>query len=210
MSEKTVFQTMREYDITNDLKVKNNLNYLPWSSAWGIIKELYPTATYNTVKTDNGCIYHTDGKTCWVETSLTIEGETQNETLAVMNFKNQSISADTVASTDVNKSLKRCLTKNAALFGLGLSLWNGEELSEAAKKAKDEKSKEDIAVAAELATKKEEIIALAASKKDAGVDATQIYAVIVKYTGKKNPNALSDIETANKVYDEINNMGVNN
>ena len=141
-NNKSTFDVLEEVDITSDLKEKNKLSYLPWSSAWAIVKRLYPSSTYTPVKSEDDCLYHTDGKTCWVETSVTIQDETQNECLAVMNHRNQAISADEVTSVDINKSIKRCLTKNLALFGLGLSLWNGEELSDAAKRVRNEKTEQ--------------------------------------------------------------------
>lgn len=214
MSEKSVFQTLSAIDVSDKLKKKNGMNYLPWSSAWAITKEHFPDATYHVVKTENGCLYHTDSKTCWVETSVTIQGETQNETLAVMDHKNQAISADVIASTQFEKSIKRCLVKNCALFGLGLSLWNGEELSDAAKVTRAKKKEEDEA--AELERKKAEvalnqenakIVELCTAKKENGVDANKMYAIIEKYTGgKKNPNAIKSIEDSQACYKEIEAM----
>ena len=214
MSEKSVFQTLSAIDVSDKLKKKNGMNYLPWSSAWAITKEHFPDATYHVVKTEDGCLYHTDGKTCWVETSVTIQGETQNETLAVMDHKNQAISADVIASTQFEKSIKRCLVKNCALFGLGLSLWNGEELSDAAKVTRAKKQEADEA--AELERKKAEValsqenakvIELCKSKVAAGIDQAKLYAVVEKYTGgKKNPNAIKNIEDSQACYKEIQAM----
>lgn len=214
MSEKSVFAVLSAVDVTDKLKKKNNMSYLPWSSAWEIVKNNFPDATYEVHKTEDGCIYHTDGKTCWVETSVTIAGETQTELLAVMNHRNASITADEVMSTEVNKSIKRCLVKNCALFGLGLSLWNGEELSDAAKVTRAKKKEEDEA--AELERKKAEvvlnqenakIVELCTSMKEKGIDANKMYAVIEKYTGgKKNPNAIKSIEDSQACYKEIKAM----
>lgn len=90
---------------------------------------------YEVVKAENGCIYHTDGKTCWVETCVTIGAESQTEVLAVMDHRNQSIPYESITSTAVAKAIKRCLVKNLALFGLDLNLWYAEEVSESAKAA---------------------------------------------------------------------------
>lgn len=214
MAETNVFATLSAIDITDKLKEKNKMSYLPWSSAWAIVKEHFPEATYEIVKTETGCLYHTDGKTCWVETSLTIGGETQNETLAVMDFKNASIPADTVQSTQFSKSIKRCLVKNAALFGLGLSLWNGEELSDTAKATRAKKKAEEDAadeerkkLEAALAAENAKIIALAKSKITSGIDSDTLYEVVKKYAGgKKNPNAISTMEASMKCYEEIDAM----
>lgn len=210
----SVFAVLSAVDITDKLKKKNNLSYLPWSSAWEIIKNHYPDAVYAPVKTPDGCLYHTDGKTCWVETSLTIAGETQNETLAVMDHKNQSISVDVIASTNFEKSIKRCLVKNAALFGLGLSLWNGEELSDAAKTTRAKKQEEEEAAekerrkqAAALSLENAKIVELCKTKIEAGVSQADLYAVVEKYTGgKKNPNAITTMEESKACYAEIKAM----
>lgn len=207
MSEKSTFAVLSAVDVTDKLKKKNNMSYLPWSSAWEIVKNNFPDATYTVNKTPEGCIYHTDGKTCWVETSITINGETQTELLAVMNHRNASISADEVMSTEVNKSIKRCLVKNAALFGLGLSLWNGEELSDAAKETKKKKEKAEAVEAAALAAENAKIVALCKDKIAKGVNQASLYAVIERYTGgKKNPNAIETIEESHACYEEISKM----
>lgn len=214
-ARKSVFATLSAIDITDKLKKKQNLSYLPWSSAWAIIKSHYPDATYRPVPDANGCLYHTDGKTCWVETSLTIAGETQNETLAVMDHRNASIPADTIQSTHFGKSLKRCLVKNAALFGLGLSLWNGEELSDEAKATRKRKQQEDAEAEkkekAALTAENAKIIELAKQKIDAGVDKDTVYAIVQKYSGgKKNPNAIQSLEDSEACYQEIENLKEDN
>lgn len=214
MSEKSVFETLNALDVSDSHKKKGNNTYLPWSVAWAEIKKLYPDAVCVPVKSPEGNLYHTDGKTCWVETSMTINGETQNEVLAVMNHRNASIAVDEVTSTDFARSLKRCMVKNAALFGLDLNLWNGEELSDAAKVTRAKKQAEDEA--AELERRKAEavlvksrakIIELCSTKKEQGVDPTKMYAIIEKYTGgKKNPNAIKSIEDSQACYKEIEAM----
>ena len=146
--EKSVFQILNEYDITEHLKKKDRIIYLPWSKAWMIVKSLFPSAKFTINKAADGCIYHTDGKTAWVEVSITINDQTETESLAVMDFRNKSIPIDTITSADAEKSIKRCLVKCAALHGLGLSLWTGEELSSAARKKKEDDFGEDALVLA--------------------------------------------------------------
>lgn len=214
MAETNVFAVLSAIDISGKLQKKNGLSYLPWSTAWAIIKEHYPDAECHPIKTESGCLYHTDGKTCWVETSMTIAGETQNETLAVMDHKNQAIACDVVTSTQFEKSIKRCLVKNAALFGLGLSLWNGEELSDAAKRARASKQaadaeaeKEKKKAEAVLTAENAKLIELCKTKIASGISQDTLYAIVAKYTGgKKNPNAISTLEDSKACYQEINGM----
>ena len=52
------------------------------------------------------------------------------EYLPVMDYKNKSISVETVTSVDVNKAVQRSLTKAAARHGLGLYIYAGEDLPE--------------------------------------------------------------------------------
>ncbi len=47
-----------------------------------------------------------------------------------MDFRNNSIPADQVTSTAVNKAIQRCLTKAIARLGLGLYIYAGEDLPE--------------------------------------------------------------------------------
>lgn len=200
--KQSVFDVLYAYDVSNQLKEKNGMKYLPWSSAWATIKTLYPSSTYRIIKTENGCNYHTDGKTCWVETELTIEGESQTEQLAVMNFKNAAIPLENVTSVDVNKSIKRCFVKNAALFGLGLSLWNGEELSEPAKEKRKEKQTEE----SEIKELRAEIIAKAKQLIGNGVVSDEIYSLIEKIAGNRNPNSIKDKSLCKKVIDALDQM----
>lgn len=194
--EKTIFQTLSEIDITSKIKKKNKMDYLPWSSAWDFVKNKFPNATYRIVKTEDGCIYHNDGRTCWVETEMTINNETQTEILPVLNFKNQSISLDELTSSDVNKSIKRCLVKNLALFGLGLSLWNGEELSDNAKKKKVDDSEA-------LKKVQKSMIDILKAKVDDGCDKTKLFAFVENLIGSKNPSNVKDIDVLNKAIETV-------
>ena len=68
-----------------------------------------------------------------VSTSVTADGLTYDMWLPVMDMRNKSIMQPT--SYDVNKSIMRCLTKNLAMFGLGLYIYAGEDLPEDEQKA---------------------------------------------------------------------------
>lgn len=131
---KSVFETLNNIDVSKKVKEKNSLTYLPWSSAWAEVKKLYPDATFEVIpQTDqfgNKRPWHDDGKSGWVEVAVTINGQTLTETLAIMDFKNKAIPADQITSTDANKSYKRCLVKCLAMHGLGLYIYEGEDVPE--------------------------------------------------------------------------------
>lgn len=208
--QKSVFDTLNEYDISTMIKEKATksvkLKYLPWSTAWKIIKTLYPDAQKSIIKDENGNLYHTDGKTCWVETSMTIGGETQYEELPVMNYANQSVPLGEITSMDVNKAKQRCYTKNAALFGLGLSLWVGEELSEEAKKKKKEKLVQDEKEHAILEEKRGLILNKAKELIQSGVDRDVVYNELKKISGKINPNLIESIEDCDNALNKLNEI----
>ena len=131
MSEKnSIFKTLFEINVNDHVEKKNGLSYLSWAYAWGEVKKLYPEANYKVYETENGCIYFTDGRTCWVKTGVIIEGLEHIEYLPIMDYKNKSIPIENVTSFDVNKSIQRSLTKALARHGLGLYLYSGEDLPE--------------------------------------------------------------------------------
>lgn len=182
--------------MSGKVKPKNGMNYLPWASAWAYIKEYFPRSSYTVVRDDNGNLYHTDGKTCWVETVLSINGETQEEQLAIMDNRNKSVPADQVESTMVNKAIKRCLTKNAALFGLGLNLWYGEELSDEAKRTKAKK-------VSDLDVLKGKVVSICKELVSKGVDSKALYASIADMSGHQNPTKITDVETLKIVLERL-------
>lgn len=124
------FETLNKINVNEHTEKKNGLTYLSWAWAWAEVKKAFPEATYTIYEDQNGCFYHTDGKTAWVKTGVTIEGIEMIEYLPVMDFRNKSIPVDNVTSFDVNKTIQRSLTKACARHGLGLYIYAGEDLPE--------------------------------------------------------------------------------
>ena len=129
----SVFDVLNSINVNEHTEKKNNLTYLSWAWAWSKVKEHYPDAFYTIYENKDGLFYHTDGRTCWVKTGVTINGLEHIEYLPVMDNRNQSIGVDRVTSFDVNKAIQRSLTKAAARHGLGLYIYAGEDLPEAVK-----------------------------------------------------------------------------
>ena len=127
---KSVFKTLFEGNVNDHVEKKNGLSYLSWPYAWGEVKKLYPEANYKVYETENGCIFFTDGRTCWVKTGVIIEGLEHIEYLPIMDYRNKSIPLENVMSFDINKAIQRSLTKALARHGLGLYLYSGEDLPE--------------------------------------------------------------------------------
>lgn len=124
------FKTLNDVNVNEHTEQKNGLTYLSWAWAWGEVKRRFPDATYKVYENTDGWNYHTDGRTCWVKTGVTICGIEHIEFLPVMDFKNRSIPYDAVTSFDVNKAIQRSLTKAVARHGLGLYIYAGEDLPE--------------------------------------------------------------------------------
>ena len=129
-AKKSVFEVLNAVNCNEHTEKKNGLTYLSWAWAWAEVKKRYPSATYTIYENKDGLLYHTDGKTAWVKTGVTIEGIELIEYLPVMNYKNESISLDRLTSFDVNKTVQRSLTKACARHGLGLYIYAGEDLPE--------------------------------------------------------------------------------
>ena len=124
------FNDLYSVNVNGHTEKKNNLTYLSWAWAWGEIKKKHPDATYTVYENADGWNYHTDGRTCWVKTGVTVNGIEHIEYLPVMDYKNKSISTENVTSFDVNKAIQRSLTKACARHGLGLYIYAGEDLPE--------------------------------------------------------------------------------
>ena len=141
------FNDLYAVNVNGHTEKKNGLTYLSWAWAWGEIKKKHPDATYTVYENADGWNYHTDGRTCWVKTGVTVNGIEHIEYLPVMDYKNKSISIENVTSFDVNKAIQRSLTKACARHGLGLYIYAGEDLpeEEAAEKQDASRNAKNIA-----------------------------------------------------------------
>jgi hypothetical protein len=137
MAEKNYFEVLNNIDVGDKIEKKNGLSYLSWAWAWGEIKKRHPDAIYTIYENADGLFYHTDGKTAWVKTGVTVNGIEHIEYLPVMDYKNKSIPIEDITSTDVNKAIQRSLTKAVARHGLGLYIYAGEDLPEEKKGTTD-------------------------------------------------------------------------
>ena len=133
------FKTLSAINVNERTEKKGKLTYLSWSWAWSEFKSACPDATYKVWRDDAGNPYTGNSTQGYmVYTSVTAGEETHEMWLPVMDFKNKALLNAT--STDINKTIMRCLTKNLAMFGLGLYIYAGEDLPEEDQAEADRKS----------------------------------------------------------------------
>jgi hypothetical protein len=135
----SVFERLSAINVNEHVEKKSNLSYLSWAWAWSEVKRACPDARYDIKETDYD---ETLGFMC--HTTVTIEGETLEMWLPVMDGANKSMlkvpytyktkygekSVEGATTFDINKTIMRCLVKNLAMFGLGLYIFAGEDLPE--------------------------------------------------------------------------------
>ena len=143
------FSTLYAINVNEYVERKNGLTYLSWANAWAEFKKVYPEATYEVVKFDGKPYVYDENLGYMCYTTVTVEGLTHEMWLPVMDGANKAMKAvpytykvksygkeveKTVQAAtmfDINKTIMRCLTKNLAMFGLGLYIYAGEDLPEA-------------------------------------------------------------------------------
>lgn len=128
--EGNYFTELNSVNVSDKVEKKNGLSYLSWAYAWGELKKKHPNATYTVYENAQGWNYHTDGRTAWVKTGVTVDGIEHIEYLPIMDARNRSIPLEAINSFDVNKAIQRSLTKAVARHGLGLYVYAGEDLPE--------------------------------------------------------------------------------
>lgn len=154
----SIFETLNSVNVNDHIEKKNGLSYLAWAFAWAEVKKAFPDATYTIYENKDGWFYHTDGKTAWVKTGVTINGLEHIEYLPVMDMRNKSIPLDNVTSFDVNKAIQRSLTKACARHGLGLYIYAGEDLPESEQTPVERPIKDE---AVEMGLVRNQILAMA-------------------------------------------------
>lgn len=147
--ENNFFEVLNNINVNEHTENKNGLTYLSWAWAVAEMSKKFPDMVYEVCKFDNGngvmLPYMYDENTGYMcMTKVTICGITKEMWLPVMDNNNNAMknvpytiqtkykSVDVKPATmfDVNKTIMRCLTKNLAMFGLGLYIYAGEDLPE--------------------------------------------------------------------------------
>lgn len=121
------FNKVSNIDVSKMTEEKNGLTYLSWAMAWKEFCKVYPNARYEIVKNEKNLPYFKDDEVGYmVYTRVTVDELTHEMWLPVLDFKNKPMMKPNMF--DINKTVMRCLTKNLAMFGLGLHVYTGEDL----------------------------------------------------------------------------------
>ena len=147
-----VWAAFREIDV-DKYKTKNpqtKVDYITWAKVWQLIMERYPMSYYEFSE-DHVTGMGDDGpsNTVMVNCKLTIVGAkhedgsggevsaTREMWLPVMESYGQFKAIRNPTVRDISDARMRCLVKCAAMFGLGLEMWAGEDMHEAIDKSRE-------------------------------------------------------------------------
>lgn len=138
MSEQSLFEQLNQLNVNEHVDKKNGLSYLSWSYAHQELKKVDPNYTVKVheyphpeITTEQYFVpYLATPEGYSVTVSITIKGQTETETLPVLDFKNKAVPYKQADMFQINKTYKRCFVKAAALHGLGLYIYNGDVMPE--------------------------------------------------------------------------------
>ena len=136
--KKENFENLYNIDLKKYIeKDYKGLSYLSWATAYKIAMEKDPTMTYQVYTDTDGLPFFSRGNVHFVKTRIVMFGEIKEMMLPVMDNKHNAVTEPN--SRQINDNIMRCLVKNLAMFGLGLSLYIKEDLQEIIAEDKKEK-----------------------------------------------------------------------
>lgn len=147
--QKSNFELLNNLNVNAKTEKKNNLTYLSWAWAWTEFCKVHPDATYKllpyTYDENLGYMVYTeviaDGikRPMWlpVMDGANKAMKSTEYTYKVKEYKNRQWTGNYIdkgveqaSMFDINTAYMRCLTKNLAMFGLGLYIYAGEDIPE--------------------------------------------------------------------------------
>jgi len=119
------YAELRKLDVSKYVEKKNGLSYLSW--AWAVDQLLLADAAATwDYRWADGVPFIRIGETAMVFCTVTCGGVARTAQLPVMDHRNKPI--PNPDSFQVNTAMQRCLAKAIALHGIGLYIYNGEDL----------------------------------------------------------------------------------
>ena len=143
--EGNYFARLTQVNVSAHVEKKGQFSYLSWPYAVAQLRLADPTASWEVRRFD-GLPYLKTEAGHFVEVAVTVQGITLSQIHPVLDGKNRPIFEPT--AFDINTSIQRCLVKAIALHGLGLYIYAGEDLPNAAVAADEP---DEAQVAADMA-----------------------------------------------------------
>lgn len=128
--EQSPYNKLRAINVSDKIEKKGNLSYLSWAWAVDTLLQNDPNATWVYAEPISF------GDTLMVFCSVEAFGKVMTAQLPVMDHRNKAIANPD--AFQVNVAMQRCLAKAIALHGIGLYIYNGEDLPEAPKMTREE------------------------------------------------------------------------
>lgn len=203
----TVEKFTENYDIVVKDDIKTNfkgLSYLAWAKAWRLLKEKDPDADYEIVCSENGIIWEQLG-TYLVRTRVTAFEQTKEMWLSIMDNNHNAVKlepydiklktttqhVDAMDSNHVSNALVRCLTKNIAMFGIGLKLYEGEDIpveSESSSNITKKNKQDKLTPQEKLSNLCKEILSDKPDKRP------KVLEILKEYDPKGNPKNMTAVQ----------------
>ena len=203
------WKTLSGLNVNDDKEKKGKFDYLSWADAWKHVQNNVEDATYELLE---DLVY--PDNTREVRCSVTINGVTHTMWLAVMDNTNRAIKNPDARA--INDARMRCFTKAIAMHGLGLYIYQGEDLPDAPEeKPKKKKPQIDVSVQPQEPVQEEpkegwRLLWHNGEFKDilstAGMFSTELLATLKLYQEKKKSRK-AQIELILANYDNLDKLG---
>lgn len=123
------FTELSKLNVSDHVEKKGGFSYLSWPYAVSELRSRHPTANWEVIRF-NGLPFLQTEAGCFVEVAVTVEGVRLSQIHPVLDTRNKPIQKPD--AFQINTSLQRALVKAIALHGLGLYIYAGEDLPDAA------------------------------------------------------------------------------
>lgn len=111
------------------IEKKGRFNYVSWTQAWGEVKKRHPDVTFKVYETDAGFpAFVKPSLGGFVKVGVTINDQEYIEHYPILDYMNKAIKPEFMTVFDINTAIKRAMVKALAYFGLGLYVYDGEDL----------------------------------------------------------------------------------
>ena len=124
----STFMKLFKTDVSKYTEKKGKYNYLSWAYAVQELKKVCPTARWGVTKAEDGSPFFQTACGYFVDVWVEVDGVSLSQIHPVLDNRNESIENPT--AFQINTSLQRALAKCIALHGLGLYIFEGEDLPE--------------------------------------------------------------------------------